>query len=89
MKATFNFKVVIDDKDVNTDVGIPEKVENMNLALMKKIMDVMSGIEKRFKQQVALFYDEQKTAVKAENQEKPEGETGETSGVQEESQTGE
>jgi len=69
MKATINFKVTIDNSNVNVNFDIPEKVEDMNLGLMKKIMDVMSGIEKRFKQQVALFYDEQNAGTKAETQE--------------------
>ena len=77
MKATFNFKVAIDNSNVSVSLDIPEKVEDMNITLMKSIMDITSGIEKKIKKMVAPFGDEQKTEEEPENQKTTE-ETAET-----------
>ena len=68
MKA--EFKLTVDNQNTNVKVNMPEGVVDLDLSLMKGVIYIIEGVNKKIKSLVDRYYDENGTGVAEEVSEK-------------------
>ena len=56
MKAVFTIKVTLENRNVETNFGTQEAMEDLDLLLLQNILKVLSDVQKKVKQQVDRYY---------------------------------
>ena len=56
MKAVFTIKVTLENRNVETNFGTQEAMEDLDLLLLQNILKVLSDVPKKVKQQVDRYY---------------------------------
>ena len=56
MKAVFTIKVILENRNVETNFGTQEAMEDLDLLLLQNILKVLSDVPKKVKQQVDRYY---------------------------------
>lgn len=57
MKATFNFKVSLDERNVNVCFGMEEGAKDLNIDLVSRLLKIFADVEKKVNAQVDNFFD--------------------------------
>ena len=56
MIANFTIKVTLENRNVETNFGTQEAMEDLDLLLLQNILKVLSDVPKKVKQQVVRYY---------------------------------